>query len=329
MGENMSVPKNPADPAGREDEDVFNVVYTAELRRGVAEQVEAYTLPDEAVYQLEGEPKQVDEPEPLRERDKIHPVLRQWLGSRSLDEREQIILVLADPMVIPRFPEPTTDEPRDSDRNQRLLERAQELVRSIEAQRVPGYERLEAELADYEATLAERFWLINGVVADMPLRSVERLAMREDVVSIEPRFSGEEPLQDEVDDGRARIVSDPYFNLGLTGGWIGLLDTGVRFSHTVFTNPSHIDFRRDCINGGADCNTGTNLNPNDDCWNHGTSSAAIITANANQGNDFRGVTGITLDSFKVYPTANPCGGLDETATERGFETAVAVLDRVI
>ena len=71
------------------------------------------------------------------------------------------------------------------------------------------------------------------------------------------------------------MVSDPYFSLGQTGGWIGLLDTGLRFSHIHFNSLSNVDFRRDCINGGADCNTGTTLNPNDDCWNHGTSSAAI------------------------------------------------------
>jgi serine protease AprX len=320
---------NPVDPTGREDEDAFAVVYEAELQAGVAERVNAYPLPDEAVYEQESEPKRVDEPEPRPDRDKVHPILREWLGGRSGDEREQMIVVLADPMSIPRFPEPVTDEPRDSDRNQPLLERAQELVRSIEADRPPGQERLEAELADYGAEVVERFWLVNGVVAEMPLSSVERLATREDVLSIEPRLSGEDPPQDEVDDGRARISSDPYFNLGLTGGWIGLLDTGVRFSHTLFTNPSNIAFRRDCINGGADCNTGTNLNPNDDCWNHGTSSAAIIVANANQGNDFRGVTGITLDSFKIYATATPCGGLDAAAAVRGFQAAVQVLDRVI
>jgi serine protease AprX len=325
----MADGRNPADPTGREDEDAFAVVYEAQLQAGVAERVDAYPLPDDAVYEEESEPKRVDEPEPQRDRDKVHPILRGWMDGRSGDDREQIIVVLADPLSIPRFPEPATDEPRDSDRNQPLVERAQELVRSIEAERAPGYERLEVELADYEAELVERFWLINGVVAEMPLRSVERLATREDILSIEPRFSGEDPPQDEVDDGRGRISSDPYFNLGLTGGFIGLLDTGVRFSHTLFTNPSNIDFRRDCINGGADCNTGTNLNPNDDCWNHGTSSAAIIVANANQGNDFRGVTGITLDSFKVYATATPCGGLDAAAAERGFQTAVQVLDRVI
>jgi hypothetical protein len=321
--------RNPADPVGREDEDVLNVVYTAELQEGAPVRVEAYSLPDDRVYYVESERKYIAEPEPQHDRNKVHPMLRQWLDERSADEREQIVVVLADSMVIPRFPEPATEEPRDTDRNRRVTERGQELVRSIEAQRAPGYEQLESRLSDYDATLIERFWIINGVVLEMPLGSVERLANRDDVVSIEPRFSGEDPPQDEVDDGRARIRSDPYFNLGLTAGWIGLLDTGVRFSHTQFTNPSRIGFRRDCINGGADCNTGTNLNPNDDCWNHGTSSAAIIVANTNQGNDFRGITSITLDSFKIYATATPCGGLDEAAAVRGFQAAVAALDRVI
>lgn len=110
----------------------------------------------------------------------------------------------------------------------------------------------------------------------------------------------------------------------------------MRFTHTQFNSPSNIAFRYDCINGGANCNTpGPAFNPNDDCWNHGTSSAGIITANANQGNAFRGVTGITLDSLKVYPTSfnaatGACNGfLSTTASIRGFERAVEILDRVI
>jgi serine protease AprX len=331
----MSEQRNPLDPVGREDDDPSGVIYRADVQEGEAVRMEIYSLPEDQVYYEESEPKTISEPEPQRDRDKVHPTLRRWLGERSDEEREQIVVVLSDTMAIPRFPEPAIEEPRQTDRNQRLIERGEELVRSIEAQRAPGYEQFETQLTDYDAVLVERFWIINGVVVEMPLSAVERLASRDDVVSIEPRFSGEEPPQDEVDDGRARIRSDPYFNLApplgpqLNGGWIGLLDTGVRFSHTQLTNPSHIDFRRDCINGGADCNTGTTLNPNDDCWNHGTSSAAIIVANANQGNDFRGVTGITLDSFKVYATATPCGGLDAAAAVRGFQAAVAALDRVI
>lgn len=325
----MVARSNPEDPAGREDEDVSNVVYAADIDSGALGPVDVSELAEEQVRQEEFEPKSEDEPEPGRERDKVHPGVRSWLESRAGEEQDQVVIVFDDSMVVPRFPEPATDEPRDGERNDSLSRRAQELVQSLEAERAADYERLESELSALDVRVVERFWLINGVVAELPLASVGRVAEREDVLSIEPRVSGEDPPQNEVDDGRARINSDPYFNLGQTSGWIGLLDTGVRFSHTLLTNPSNVALRRDCINGGADCNTGSNLNPNDDCWNHGTSSAAIIVANNNQGNDFRGVTGLTLDSFKVYATASPCGGLDTAATVRGFQTAVQVLDRVI
>lgn len=39
------------------------------------------------------------------------------------------------------------------------------------------------------------------------------------------------------------------------------------------------------------------------------------------------MTGVTLDSLKVYP--NGCGGLDSAAVVRGFERAVEIIDRVI
>ncbi|OEJ43018.1 hypothetical protein AR457_01800 [Streptomyces agglomeratus] len=319
--------EEPVNPAGREDEDAFDLVYRADRREGAAAGIEVHPLPGDARYYDKGRPKYLDEPEPQHARDKIDLKLREWLADRSGDEYEQIVVVFADSLTIPRFPEPATGEPRDSDLNRRLLERAQELVRSVEAQRAPGYERLEAELAQYEATPLERFWIINGLVVEMPLRAVERLARRDDVVSVEARYSGEEPGQDEVDDGRASIVSD-HFGLGVNGGPIGILDTGVRAGHTLLFNPSHIISTRDCVNGDANCNQpGSGFDSGDDCWNHGTSMAAIITGNGNQGNDFRGVTGMGVDSFKVYPSG--CGLLDNQAAVRGFQAAVAALDRVI
>ena len=250
-----------------------------------------------------------------------------------------MLVSFRDDLQLPRFPDPQPEETRRSATNRGAFRNAQRLVEEITAARAERFDELTRHIRGLKGRSHERFWIVNAMLVDMPLGAVSKLADREDVLYVEPRFSGEVPPQnananDDVDDGRARIVTDPYFNLGQTGGWIGLLDTGVRFTHTQFNSPSHIDFRRDCVNGGADCNTGTSLNPNDDCWNHGTSSAAIITANANQGNAFRGVTGITLDSFKVYPSTTAPGGgcsgfLDSAAAVRGFQAAVGVLDRVI
>jgi serine protease AprX len=322
----------------REQEQPFNQIVTVHLDGGQTVDSSIEELPRDAFSEepLEVE-KEGEEEEEERPPEKIHPVLRTLLDERPND-REQLLINLSDDMTIPRFPEPSMDEARESEANRVASERAEALIREITDRRAENHERLSRELSEsYECEVLETYWLVNAMLVEMPLTAVPALAEREDVLSVEPRYTGEEPPQnpnanDDVDDGRARMVSDPYFNF--IGGFIGLLDTGVRFTHTQFNNPSNIDFRRDCVNGGADCNTGPNLNPNDDCWNHGTSTAAIITGNANQGDAFRGVTRITLDSWKVYPTASDASGncvgfLDQTAVVRAFQNAVSVLDRVI
>lgn len=331
----------PTDPVKlREAEDPFNQLFTAVLQGGKVAKFSAVQIPKEA-FAVQPFPK--DKPEkaaPEPRRDKIHPLVREWLRTRSPNEPENLVVTFKDTLNIPRFPEPAIFEPRDSDTNRKAQARADALIRTIQEQRAAAFKPLVAEMSDrFKARVIETFWLVNSMAVNMPLGVVGPLAERQDVLYVEPVQTRDLPPQnananDDVQDGRARMVSDPYFGLGLTGGFIGLLDSGMRFTHRQFNSPSNIAFRRDCVNGGDNCNTGSNLNPNDDCWNHGTSSAAVITANNRDGDAFRGVTGITLDSFKVYPTAfdqnNQCsGGLNTTAAVRGFQRAVAVLDRVI
>lgn len=327
------------------DEDLYNRINTAVLNKGrvvessVAElparSLSKLALPAALLRQKEAE---VGRQAREQQREKLHPALKaevQKLSSGAAPDRtERVVVNFKEYMKIPRFPRPDVSQPRDSAFNQSAMARAAQMVEEIRQSRAPRYDSLAQELGHlYGARVTETFWLINGVEVELPLSAVSRLASRADVLYVEPSESGEAPPQngngsDDIDDGRFRIASDPYFNLGQTGGWIGLLDTGVRFSHTLFNNPSHIDFRRDCVVGGSDCNTmNAGFNPSDDCWNHGTSTADIITGNENMGFPFRGVSAITLDSFKVYPSG--CGGLSTTAAVRGFQTAVAVLDRVI
>jgi subtilisin family serine protease len=96
--------------------------------------------------------------------------------------------------------------------------------------------------------------------------------------------------------------------------------------------PAKIELH-DCISGGDNCNAGS-LKPEDDCSNHGTSSAAILIGSDKPPFRFRGVTEMTLDSFKIYPSIfnDNCGctaGLDARAAVRGFHAAVRALDKVI
>jgi serine protease AprX len=333
----MPEPRRTAHEKGVEDP--FDVINIARVRNGRISKRVAEDLPWSAFSFAPFEKKRAKDRGSRRRVNPIHPVLRKWIAQRPGDEREQVLVGFYEDLRLPRFPEPQPDETRRSAANREAARNAQRLVKEITAARSERHAELLRELRALKCRTRESFWIVNAVLVDAPLSAVKRLAERDDVLYVEPRFGGEVPPQnanpnDDVDDGRARIVSDPYFNLGQTGGFIGLLDTGLRFTHTLFNSPSHIAFRRDCVNGGADCNTGSNLNPNDDCWNHGTSSGAIITGNGNLGNPFRGVTGITLDSFKIYPTRmaadGTCtGGLDGAAAVRGFQGAVGVLDRVI
>ena len=314
-----------------QQEDPFNLVHRALLKKGRTSNVSHEELPWHAFSTEPFDKKDAPDKEKKRVVTKIHPVLKKWIAERGGDT-EQLLVSFRDDLRLPRFPEPNTDEPRTSAVNKRAAKGAQQLVAEIQQRRAERYKQLTQELREYKAKVVETFWLISAALVEMPLSMASDLSKRDDVLFVEPRHAGEKPPQnpnanDDVDDGRARIVTDPYFNLGLRGGFIGLLDTGLRFTHTQFNAPSTIAFRRDCVNGGATCTAGAGFDPTDDCWNHGTSTAAIITGNANQGAAFRGVTAITLDSFKVYPAG--CGGLDGGAVVRAFQAAVAALDRVI
>jgi len=312
----------------------LNQIVTVTMDDGRPASVTTRPIP-EAAFSKDFVPAPKPSEPPAAAPDKIHPQLREMLERHGPSENVLIIINFRDTLKIPPFPDPVPGEPRTSPANQERLLRSAELVETLKAKRAEIHRRRMAEIGPrFSAEFLESFWLIDAILVRMPLGSVRGLARRPDVLYVEPQESGEAPpigdgnALNDVIDGREKISSDPYFNLGLTSGFIGMLDTGMRFTHVQFNNPSHISFRRDCVNGTSDyCATGTGLDPTDNCWNHGTSTGAILTANSIQGNDYRGVTGITVDSFKIYSC--PPGGLDAAATVRGFEAAVAAADRTI
>jgi hypothetical protein len=325
-----------------EQEDEFNRIHGAVLKDGTIVQISSEELPAEAFSNQSSDgpsyKKSADEALTDGPAEKLHPKLEAMLADGYVDAMEDVIVTFREDLKVPRFPEPRVDESRDSEYNQMALARAEELISNIEKRRAARYEGFRQELnlmsRGFGEPAMETFWLIPAAATQVPRSALRSLAERDDVLYVEPAIDGSLPPigdgnnNNDVADGRARMTSDPYFNLGQTSGWIGLLDTGLRFSHTLFNNPSNISLRYDCVNGGGQCIlSGANYNPNDDCWNHGTSTAAIISGNSNLGFDFRGVTGVRLDSFKVYP--NSCGGLNTTAVVAAFQRSVAVLDRVI
>ncbi|HEY3080446.1 MAG TPA: S8 family serine peptidase [Chloroflexota bacterium] len=267
---------------------------------------------------------------------RIHPRLEEMLSRGDASQRVRILVNLQDNVEMPRLPDLPVGESRDSQIAADLSKQQDAIVSDLMRKRMDSQARLTQTFSErYKMEVLEQFWLVNAFLADAPLGAVKDLLGSSEVLYVQPEDDGEKPPVDgnpnnDVIDGRSLIHSDPYFNLaGMTGGYIGLLDTGVRTTHTLFAWPDdHIDFLRDCVNGGANCNNtaAPGFNTDDDCWNHGTSTAGIVTGNGNLGAAWRGVTAITVDSWKVYP--NGCGGLNSAAVLRGFQTGLLVFDRV-
>ncbi len=262
-------------------------------------------------------------PRPLapRPQEKIHPELQALIVTSSPQDAVEILIGFTDDLVMPRFPEAIPDEPMDSESNIALRRDAEELINRIQEQRDLRYEEY-GRLLGPNVTILERFWLTSTLRVTMPLGEIHAVADLAEVASLEPALSMIPPPSCcQVDDGRSYIGAYPeYFGEGT----VALLDTGVRATHVQLAG--RIGLMRDCVAGTSPGCLGGNQQPGD-TFNHGTSSAAIIAANANQGAQYTGVTEATVNSYKVYHSANHL--LVRAAVQRGFQAALANLDKVI
>lgn len=302
-------------------EDPLNVINTVDIAKDNHKQ----STIDKKNFWIDKSGLSIQKPDKVNEpkHEKLHPIIKKWMTDKKPSDIVDVLINLKEDTTVPRLIDQSNIRPQSSQE-----------IEKIRQKRKNKHESFAKTYEKSGLKIKESFWLANGFLAEVPVSAIATIAENSDVSYIQPELGGETPPADtntynDVDDGRSRIQSDPYYNRGLTGGYIGLLDTGVRQTHTLFVNPDHIDYVRDCNNGGPNCNDNTlpGFNVDDDCWNHGTSTAAIITGNGNLGNAFRGITGITLDSWKVYP--NGCGGLNTAAVVRAFQNAVWSGDGVI
>jgi serine protease AprX len=290
---------------------------------------ETYAIPAANIYiekkLEEKKPDGVSDAPPV---SKISPVLQQWLETKQPEETVEVIITFQEDLRIPRLPETELGLQEDRTKNRRL-ETIEDIKKAREASQGRSLKRL-VEYGNFKPI--QSFWIVNSVAGTARVDSIKRLAESKDVVYLQPVQGGEEPPQDannnnDAQDGRTHIVSDPYFGLALTTPWIGLLDTGVRDTHNMFKSPDHIAWMRDCVNGGTTCNdtSNPNFNATDFAWNHGTSSAGLLTGNNSLGNQYRGVTEIRTDSWQIYAAA----GLDTSAAVRGIQAGLAAFDKVL
>ena len=313
----------------KENVDLLNTIRSTSTTQYVKGQsIELHIIPAKNIYIDKNIQRKDEEVKSVPETSKISPVLAEWIRTKSADESVDIIITFQENLRIPRLPELLPDENRDKGETKRAAA-IEKLKLAREESQAKSLKML-SEYGSFKKT--ESFWLVNSVAGTIRLGDVERLAKSADVVYLQPVEGGEKPPADannnnDALDGRTWIVSDPYFNLGLSNPWIGLLDTGVRDTHNMFNTPDNIAWMRDCVNGGASCNdtSAANFDPTDFAWNHGTSSAGILTGNNRLGNEFRGVTEVRVDSWQIYTAA----GLNSAAAVRGIQAGIAAFDKVL
>lgn len=303
--------------------DELNVINSGEFVDGQLVNVTRTPLPVDATSDAPPSAPKPGAPAASGPPNKVHPKLEEAVRTRPGHELVKVIVMFSEDTEIPKMPFLDGLQPRDSEENRARLAVIQSHVDAIKAQRAPRYqEKARALHRDFGARIEEEFWLVNGVVAEVPVSAIHGISQRPDVLYVQPNERDIKPLGYYVSDGRSRINSDPYFNANLTSGYIGVVDSGIRTTHSLLSSPSRIGVALDCTSGSCSASATATT----DSCNHGTAEAAILTGNSNIGPLYRGVTGITVDSFKVFDESCMAFAADVTVAIQG---AVLRGDRVI
>lgn len=236
-----------------------------------------------------------------------------------------VIITYRSELRLPRLPLGQGKESRESPANAERAQRTQDLIAWVASKRDAGQRARAAKLESRGARVTDRFWLFDGLAATLPTSELSALADDPEVASVDAAEGGPLHAVDMVV-GRNLLNSDPYFNVGLTGGWIGLLDSGVNQSHSLLAG--RLTWVRDCVVGNlSNCSATSSslvLNPGDSA-NHGTGTAGIMGGSGALGFNHRGVSGILMDSFRVSNGLT----VNNTAAVRGYQAALAGQDNVI
>ena len=264
---------------------------------------------------------------------KIESQVRQALETANADSLIDVIIGIEAPRPIPRLPALDPREPRSSSKNQGVLAGRRSLLQRERLERLATQNPYVQQIAAGGGMVFDQHTLCNCFAAKVPPALLARLVEDPGIRHIDPWFTGDPPPRnDSVADGRRIIGSDPYFDLVVSpqvfNNYVGLLDTGVRASHVLYNSPDRIFTLRDCGYGGDECEDigDPRFNPLDTYWNHGTSTGAIISGNENLGDPSRGITYLSIDSWKIYPGNM---GLDINATIKAFNASILNGDGIL
>jgi serine protease AprX len=279
----------------------------------------------------------------------LDPELLEQLRAADPDDLVWVMVQVRPPRPLRELPPLVRGEKRDSPANRQVMALRTAIFDEDSADYFASQEPVIGAVTKDGGRMIERHVLCNCFEAMAPVDTVWRLAARADVVHIEPERHAA-PMQDanpnnDEEQARFRMSTDLYVNAGFNGNlggwWVGIVDSGVRASHQLLANPDRIDWLRDCVNGGANCDQTQNpgYNTGDVCvgqgfTGHGTSVASIVGGTNALGIDFEGVSDVWMDSWRIFGAPSMQGNVlncwaPAGAMERGVDRAAWAGDDVV
>lgn len=189
------------------------------------------------------------------------------------------------------------------------------------------------------AKIVDRFWFINGMIAEIPASLIPVLENMDEVLYIQPV---ETDIPPPLDESRNIIGVSGYWNLGSygTGIKIANLDTGINWTHPDLddlddnpsTNDPKIIYKEDLVTNDLDGNDSY------DYYNHGTPAAGILAGTGKSSNGlYKGVAPQAyLISLKIYNKYGPNntdytldGGAAVNAFQRAYEKGADIINAEI
>jgi len=271
---------------------------------------------------------------------KIDPKLREEIANLGPNDRFRALVLVKNNFKMRRLPElkPGT---RFSKVNMPILAKRQAAFEGIKRARfkstMTSLRNIKGVLDSDNALQVIEFYNLSGaILAEMSVSTLALLEQADSVLHVDSLLREGILLDDgitdnDIIDGRSQLNSDPYFNAGAEGGgfYFGVIDSGVRITHTNFNSPDQVDLWRDCTNTtSATCaDTGDSDYDPSDCNNHGTKVMGVVNANGNLGNAWRGVADTTADSFNI--ASNCSGNVSCAGAQRAINAAALWADKVV
>jgi serine protease AprX len=275
--------------------------------------------------------------------DPVDPRLRAWIRDSSATARETLIVSFEDSIRIRPFPAFDRAQSLLSAFNVSVRDTVDSLFQRVARARRQKATRDTVRLAfENDMRFLHGYWILQSFLVVMPLGRVDSLAQAPGVVYIEPKYMEGGPPEcppatlenASVAMARRQLGSEPWYALHLPARSISLFDTGVRVDHPLLRPEntgarSRLGLMRDC--NSADC---ADEDRADICEEgHGTSTAAILTGNGAWGDEFRGITESTVNSFRVYPDPAGSDGCSNDcnvdAVLQAFDMSSSINDDII